>query len=89
MSFDQPEKSQLEKNIIKEIDYESWKDSLPQVHWNAMNAFRDFEPTYFMDTNGDHYVIYTEDGERRGRKLYITANNAGISAEISPSEIEK
>lgn len=89
MNFGQSEKLIIEKNTINRVEYKDWKDSLPQVHWNAINAFRDLNPIYFMDSNGDHYVIYTEDGKRQGRKLHIVANNAGISSEINPSEIEK
>lgn len=41
---------------------------------------------YFVDKKGDHYVSYTEtDGSKQARKLYIAANNAGISQEVDPS----
>ncbi len=81
------------KNEYKNISYKEWRDTLPQVHWTAgYLTFRPGENTelkdlkYFVDKNGDHYVSYTEtDGSKQARKLYITANNAGISQEIDPS----
>lgn len=79
--------SEIVKDNIKEVDWCTWKDSLPQVHWNAINAFRDLSPSYYINDKGEHLVIYTEDGERLARKLYIVANNAGISGEIDISEI--
>lgn len=79
--------SEIVKDNIKEVDWHTWKDSLPQVHWNAINAFRDLNPSYYINDKGEHLVIYTEDGERLARRLYIVANNAGISGEIDISEI--
>ncbi len=79
------------------VSYELWKETLPDVHLTAGSlTFRPDTPSgiknilYFMDTNGDHYVSYTEtDGTRQARKLYMTANNAGISQEVDPSVLDK
>ena len=80
------------RDEYKNLSYEEWRDTLPQVHWTAgYLTFRPGENTdlkdlkYFVDKSGGHYVSYTEtDGSKQARKLYITANNAGISQEIDP-----
>ncbi len=74
---------------IKKVTMEEWKSSLPDVHSMAEFSFRDFSPEYYIDSKGDHYVIYTEDGKRQGRKLYVAAQNAGMSVRVEPNEIEK
>jgi glutamate synthase domain-containing protein 2 len=90
----QREQSKAEsKNEFKSLSYEEWRDSLPDVHLTA--GFLTFRPgkeselkdmKYFVDKKGDHYVSYTEtDGSKQARKLYIAANNAGISQEVDPS----
>lgn len=97
------EKENSDENKIESIgeftgvSYELWKETMPDVHLTAGNLT--FRPDtnsgiknilYFMDTNGDHYVSYTEtDGTRQARKLYVTANNAGISQEVDPSVLDK
>lgn len=81
--------SETKENSIKQVGMEEWKRTLPDVHSMAEFSFRDFNPTYYLDDKGDHYVIYTEDGKRQGRKLYVAAQNAGMSINVEPSEIEK
>jgi hypothetical protein len=81
--------SETKENSIKQVSVEEWKRTLPDVHAMAEFSFRDFNPTYYLDEKGDHYVIYTEDGKRQGRKLYVAAQNAGMSINVEPSEIEK
>ncbi len=77
-----------EKDSFSKVDYETWKESLHDIHFAAGFAFQNFNPTYYMDEKGDHYVVYTEDGERRGRKLHVNEHNTGISDYVDPSEIE-
>ena len=81
--------NETKENLIKQVSMEEWKRTLPDVHAMAEFSFRDFNPTYYLDDKGDHYVIYTEDGKRQGRKLYVAAQNAGMSVNVEPSEIEK
>jgi len=81
--------NETKENSIKQVSMEEWKRTLPDVHSMAEFSFRDFNPTYYLDDKGDHYVIYTEDGKRQGRKLYVAAQNAGMSVNVEPSEIEK
>lgn len=81
--------NETKENKIKPVSFEEWRESLPYVHMANGFSFRDFNPIYYVDSKGDHYVIYTEDGKKQGRKLYVAAQNAGMSVDIEPSEIEK
>ncbi len=76
-----------EQMDIKEVNWHTWKNSLPQAHQASMHAFDDFNPSYYTNSRGEHLVVYTEDDQQVAKKLYLDANKKGISEKINIAEI--